>query len=48
MDDGFFDENNIERVQEAWNTGMLEVRKEFLKSEHSLKMLKEILNDIEF
>ena len=48
MDDGFFDENNIERVQEAWNTGILEVRKEFLKTEHSLKILKGILNNLEF
>ena len=48
MDDSFFDEKNIERVQEAWNTGILEVRKEFLKTEQSLKMLKEILNNIEY
>lgn len=48
MYDNFFDEKNIERVQEAWNTEILEVRKEFLQSDHSLKMLKRILNSIEF
>lgn len=48
MYDDFFDEKNIERAQEAWNTEILEVRKEFLQSEHSLKMLKRILNNIDF
>ncbi len=48
MYDNFFDEKNIERVQEAWNTKILEIRKEFLQSDHSLKMLKRILNSIEF
>lgn len=47
MDDEFFDEKNIERAREAWDTGILEVRKEFLKTEHSLKILKGILNNLE-
>lgn len=43
MDDDFFDEKNIEQAKSAWNTGILEIRQEFVRDDHTLNILKQIL-----
>lgn len=43
MYDEFFDNDNIDQAKLAWNTGILEIRQEFVRDEHALAILKEIL-----
>ena len=43
MDDDFFDKKNIEQAKSAWNTGILEIRQEFVRDDHTLNILKQIL-----
>lgn len=42
MDKEFFQDENLEKVQQAWDTELLEVRTEFLKCESGIQMLKKI------
>lgn len=42
MNEEFFQDKNLEKVQQAWDTELLEVRTEFLKCESGIRMLKKI------
>lgn len=42
MYEKFFQDENLEKVQQAWDTELLEVRTEFLKCESGIRMLKKI------
>jgi hypothetical protein len=44
MFDSFFNEDNYERALIAWETGIPEIRKEFVRNDHAVKMLKKILS----
>lgn len=43
MYDEFFDEANFENAKLAWDLDIPEIRKEFIRDDHSLAMLKKIL-----
>ena len=43
MDDDFFDQKNIEQAKLAWNTGIIEIRQKFVRDDHTLNILKQIL-----
>lgn len=42
MHEEFFQDKNLEKVQQAWDTELLEVRTKFLKCESGIRMLKKI------
>ena len=41
--DSFFSQENISTAKEVWETGIQELRVEFIKSKEGLKILKQIL-----
>ena len=41
--DSFFSQDNISIAKEVWETGIEELRVEFVKSEEGLEILKQIL-----
>ena len=43
MYDEFFDDDNIEKARIAWNTGIVEIRQEFVRDEKAVTMLKKII-----
>ncbi len=42
--DEFFEKGNMDKIQRAWETGIMEIREKFVHTESSLQRLKEILD----
>lgn len=43
MYDNFFIEENLEQAKLAWNTGVVEIRQEFVRDENTINLLKKII-----
>ena len=43
MCDDFFIEENLEQAKLAWNTGVVEIRQEFVRDENAINILKKII-----
>lgn len=43
MNDDFFKKENIEQARLAWNTGITEIRQEFVRNENAINILKKII-----
>ena len=43
MCDNFFIEENLEQAKLAWNTGVVEIRQEFVRDENAINILKKII-----
>jgi len=43
MYDEFFEDDNIEKARIAWDTGIVEIRQEFVRDEKAVAMLKKII-----
>lgn len=43
MYDNFFIEENLEQAKLAWNTGVVEIRQEFVRDENAINILKKII-----
>ena len=43
MYDDFFKKENLEKAKLAWDTGVVEIRQEFVRDENAINILKKII-----